>query len=209
MLGLCQAATACAEAQPTRPPEREHVLASLSAMTSFSAPPVPHGIAWIMADDLGWGEPGAFPSTSPHGRIATPHLNQFASHGVRFTDGYAGYTVCAPSRMTLMTGFHSGHFPREGLNGEALAPAQSASLLTLPAMLQRAGYITAAAGKVAPLTAPVEQGFDSFIGQVDQGLCHNMCGRNYGTILRNSLTPLAPTGTRASSTRATRRSTST
>ena len=146
-------------------------------MTSFSAPPVPHGIAWIMADDLGWGEPGAFPSTSPHGRIATPHLNQFASHGVRFTDGYAGYTVCAPSRMTLMTGFHSGHFPREGLNGEALAPAQSASLLTLPAMLQRAGYITAAAGKVAPLTAPVEQGFDSFIGQVDQGLCHNMYPR--------------------------------
>ena len=53
-----------------------------------------------MADDLGWGEPGAFPSTSPHGRIATPHLDQFASDGVRFTNGYAGYTVCAPSRMT-------------------------------------------------------------------------------------------------------------
>ena len=48
--------------------------------------------------------------------------------GVRFTNAYAGYTVCAPSRTTLMTGFHSGHFPREGLNGEALAPAQSASL---------------------------------------------------------------------------------
>ena len=153
------------------------MLASLSAVTGFAAAAAPQGIAWIMADDLGWGEPGAFPSTSPHGRIATPHLDQFASEGVRFTNAYAGYTVCAPSRTTLMTGFHSGHFPREGLNGEELAPAQSASLLTLPAMLQKAGYMTAAAGKVAPLTAPVEQGFDSFIGQVDQGLCHNMYPR--------------------------------
>ena len=150
----------------------------LSAATpSFTAPAHPSGIIWVMADDLGWGEPGAYPSTSPHGRIATPHLDQFASEGMRFTNAYAGYTVCAPSRTTLMTGFHSGHFPREGLNGEALAPAQSASLLTLPAMLQKAGYMTAAAGKVAPLTAPVEQGFDSFIGQVDQGLCHNMYPR--------------------------------
>ena len=84
---------------------RTLALAALLLARCGAAPP--HFIT-ILADDLGWGEPGAFPSTSPHGRIATPHLNQFASHGVRFTDGYAGYTVCAPSRTTLMTGFHSG-----------------------------------------------------------------------------------------------------
>ena len=185
----------------------------LSAATpSFTAPAHPSGIIWVMADDLGWGEPGAFPSTSPHGRIATPHLDTFAAEGVRFTNAYAGYTVCAPSRTTLMTGFHSGHFPREGLNGEALAPAQSAAMLTLPAMLRRAGYVTAAIGKLAPLTAPVEQGFDTFLGQVDQGLCHNLYAiRRYSAAIlpqycaRFSDASLCATGTRASSTRATRR----
>ena len=72
-------------------------------------------------------------------------------------------------------GFHSGHFPREGLNG-GTAPAHRRRP-NAAGDAAAAGYITAAAGKVAPLTAPVEQGFDSFIGQVDQGLCHNMYTR--------------------------------
>ena len=55
----------------------------LSAATpSFTAPAHPSGIIWVMADDLGWGEPGAFPSTSPHGRIATPHLDTFAADAI-------------------------------------------------------------------------------------------------------------------------------
>eukprot|EP01047_Picozoa_sp_COSAG01_P068294 COSAG01_NODE_9839_length_2326_cov_2.911540_2_plen_37_part_01 len=37
---------------------------------------------------MGWGEPSAYPSTSPHGRISTPHLDAFAASGIRFTEAY-------------------------------------------------------------------------------------------------------------------------
>ena len=71
-----------------------------------------------------------------------------------------------------MTGFHSGHFPREGLAGTNIPAGQK--ILTTPEMLQKAGYKTAGIGKLAPLAAPIEQGFDYFIGQVSQSACHNM-----------------------------------
>lgn len=129
-------------------------------------------IVWIMADDLGWGEPGLYPSTSPHGRIATPNLDIFGKEGVVFTHAYSGYTVCAPSRTTLFTGRHSGKFAEHNLNGQAIHPKDNVT--TLAQVLKAAGYRTGAFGKVAPLVSPLEQGFEEFTGQVDQGLCHNM-----------------------------------
>jgi len=132
-------------------------------------------IFFMCADDMGWGEPGLYPATSQHGRISTPRLDEFGQSGVRFTNAYAGYTVCAPSRTTLMTGYHSGHFPALGLDGENLHPDFPKTIL--PQMLKEAGYATAGVGKLAPLTNPTSSGFDFFIGQVDQGLCHNMYPR--------------------------------
>eukprot|EP00928_Gymnodinium_smaydae_P049917 TRINITY_DN33528_c0_g1_i1.p1 TRINITY_DN33528_c0_g1~~TRINITY_DN33528_c0_g1_i1.p1 ORF type:complete len:506 (+),score=36.65 TRINITY_DN33528_c0_g1_i1:42-1520(+) len=129
-------------------------------------------IVWIMADDLGWGEPGLFPSISPHGRIATPNLDRFGREGIVFRQAYAGYTVCAPSRTTFFTGRHSGKFFEHGLSGQEIAPDQNVT--TLAEVLLTAGYRTGAFGKVAPLVSPLRQGFQSFVGQVDQGLCHNM-----------------------------------
>jgi hypothetical protein len=79
-----------------------------------------------------------------------------------------------PQRTTLMTGYHSGHFTALGLDGEALGPDWSVSPL-LPELMRSAGYATAGIGKLAPLTNPTEQGFDYFVGQIDQALCHNMC----------------------------------
>lgn len=131
----------------------------------------PPNVIWVMADDMGWGEPGAYPCTSPHGRIKTPNLDIFAQQGLQFMQAYAGYTVCAPSRTTLFTGRHSGQFPKYGLPGTSLAPGQAK---TTSGLLQQAGYTTAAFGKVAPLDSPMQQGFDAFTGQVSQGLCHNM-----------------------------------
>lgn len=55
---------------------------------------------WIMADDLGVGEPSCWPADSPHGRIPTSNICKLASEGIRFTDSYAGEAVCAPSRGT-------------------------------------------------------------------------------------------------------------
>ena len=54
---------------------------------------------------------------------------------MRFTDAYAGYSVCAPSRRTLMSGYHVGHF---GDNGSML----SNKSVTVARLLQRAGYAT-------------------------------------------------------------------
>jgi len=60
---------------------------------------------YIYADDLGYGELGCYGQQ----KIKTPHLDQLASEGIRFTDHYASAPVCAPSRCMLMTGKHSGH----------------------------------------------------------------------------------------------------
>lgn len=133
-------------------------------------------IVWVMSDDLGWGEPGLYPSTSPHGRIDTPNLDKFGKEGVQFMHAYAGYTVCAPSRTTFFTGRHSGQFVKNGLSGTDIAAGQ-ANATTLASVLQKAGYSTGAFGKVAPLDSPVKQGFDVFYGQIDQSDCHNMYPR--------------------------------
>ena len=62
-------------------------------------------IIFIMADDLGYGDLGCYGQT----QIKTPHIDRMAAQGMRFTDHYAGSTVCAPSRCSLMTGLHTGH----------------------------------------------------------------------------------------------------
>lgn len=146
------------------------IQAALAAATFASAPP---NLIWIMLDDMGWGEPGAYPCESKHGRIATPSMDAFAKEAMVFTDAYAGYTVCAPSRTTLMTGRHSGEFLKYNLRGTALDRTENVT--TLGEVLQKAGYNTAIVGKTAPLNQPLDLGFDSFpIGQIDQAACHDM-----------------------------------
>jgi len=130
-----------------------------------------------------WGEAGSFPCESQHGRIATPNLDQFfGEEGLSFTNAYAGYTVCGPSRTTFFTGRHSGNFLKHGYDGNHLGPGQAN---TTAQMLQDAGYTTALVGKSAPLMNPDGLGFDMFIGQVDQGACHNM----YPTYIDNNSGP--------------------
>ena len=62
-------------------------------------------IIFILADDLGYGDLGCYGQKL----IQTPHLDRMAAEGMRFTQFYAGSTVCAPSRSVLMTGQHQGH----------------------------------------------------------------------------------------------------
>ena len=67
-------------------------------------------IIFILADDWGYGDMELYPSPlSSEDRLSTPNLNKLASEGMLFTDAYAGYSVCGPSRATLMTGYHVGH----------------------------------------------------------------------------------------------------
>src|SRR5688572_23601072 len=72
---------------------------------TFAAPARKPNIIFILADDLGYGDLGCYGQKL----IKTPNIDELAQRGTRFTQFYAGSTVCAPSRCALMTGKHAGH----------------------------------------------------------------------------------------------------
>lgn len=139
-------------------------------------------IIYIMADDLGYGELGSYGQKV----IKTPHLDRMAAEGLRFTQFYAGSTLCAPTRASLMTGQHTGHgvirdnyelggYKDEEERGQMPLPPHTP---TLARMLQKAGYKTAIIGKWGlggphSTGIPRAQGFDFFYGYLDQKQAHN------------------------------------
>ncbi len=133
------------------------------------ATPEKPNIIFIMADDLGYGDLGAYGQLV----IQTPHLDRMALEGMRFTQAYAGSTVCAPSRCALMTGLHTGHAFIRG-NGGLSLPDEA---VTVAEVLQSAGYATAMFGKwglgsEGTAGIPNRQGFDEFFGYLDQMHAH-------------------------------------
>src|SRR6185369_2953873 len=80
--------------------------------------PLRPNIIFIMADDLGYGDLGAYGQQ----QIKTPNIDQMATEGMLFSQVYAGSTVCAPSRSALMTGLHTGHTRIRGNANTALLP---------------------------------------------------------------------------------------
>ncbi|MCC6264415.1 MAG: arylsulfatase [Bryobacterales bacterium] len=126
----------------------------------------------ILADDLGIGDLGCYGQE----KIRTPNLDRMAAAGMRFTQAYAGSTVCAPSRCCLLTGLHNGHGRvRDNIpHGVFLQPDD----LTVAEVLKRAGYRTGAIGKwglgnPGSWGLPNMQGFDEFFGYLDQDHAHN------------------------------------
>jgi arylsulfatase A len=144
-----------------------------SALTSVgSAQRVrPPNIVLIVADDLGIGDLGCYGQK----QIRTPNIDRLAGEGLRFTDGYSGCTVCAPSRSVLMTGYHMGHTSVRGnTGGQSLAETD----VTLPMLLRQAGYATGGYGKWGlgdrgTPGAPPKKGFDEFFGYLHQVHAHN------------------------------------
>lgn len=127
-------------------------------------------IIFILADDLGYGDLGCYGQK----HIQTPHLDRLAAEGVRFTQFYAGSTVCAPSRCVLMTGLHLGHCFIRGNGKDNLRPDD----VTVARLLKRAGYATGLVGKwglghEGSTGVPTRQGFDYFFGYLDQHHAHN------------------------------------
>ncbi|MEN7547181.1 arylsulfatase [Rapidithrix thailandica] len=120
-------------------------------------------IIFILADDMGVGDLGCYGQK----HIQTPHIDQMAKEGMRFTQFYAGSTVCAPSRSSLMTGLHTGHAHVRG-NGEYPLPEKET---TFPQLLQQQGYETAMYGKWGlglPGTTgvPQKKGWNHFMGHL-------------------------------------------
>src|ERR1041385_1896658 len=94
------------------------VLLVFSSFARAASLPKPN-IIFILADDLGYGELGCYGQKL----IQTPALDRMASEGMRFTQFYAGDTVCAPSRSVLMTGQHMGHTRVRGNAGAQIGRA--------------------------------------------------------------------------------------
>ncbi len=106
----------------------------------------------IIGDDIGYSDFGCY-----GGEIDTPHIDQLAATGLRFTQ-YHTENMCAPTRATLLTGrYHIRGFSR----GDNVTVAEA---------LSAAGYRTCMSGKwhctndTGGRDAPRERGFDRFFG---------------------------------------------
>jgi len=127
-------------------------------------------VLFILADDLGYGHLGCYGQKI----IQTPNLDRLAAEGMRFTQAYAGCTVCAPSRSVLMTGLHMGHTAvRENPGGIPL----SSEDVTVAEVLKQAGYVTGCFGKwglgdAETTGVPTRQGFEQFFGYLHQVHAH-------------------------------------
>lgn len=112
-------------------------------MAPLSAAARVPNILLIMADDLGYGDVSCYGATA----ITTPNIDRLAAEGRRFTSGYATASTCTPTRYSLLTGTYA--FREEGTG---IAPPNSPLIIppetvTLPDLLQSAGYATAVIGK--------------------------------------------------------------
>jgi arylsulfatase A len=141
---------------------------STAVSTRQQKPPQPN-ILLIQADDLGYGDLSAYGQS----RFSTPSLDRLAREGIRFTEYYAGSTVCAPSRTTLMTGMHTGHAWIRG-NGDIPLRLED---VTIAEVMRDAGYRTAVIGKwglgsPGSTGMPDRQGFDHAFGFLDHRHAH-------------------------------------
>ncbi len=138
-----------------------------TATTSQTRKP---NVVFILADDLGYGDLGCYGQTL----IRTPQIDLLANQGMRFLNHYAGCTVCAPSRCSLLTGLHTGHARVRGNTTVLLQPED----VTVAEVMKSAGYITGAIGKWGvghppPADDPAKNGFDFFFGYLDMWHAHN------------------------------------
>ena len=137
------------------------IIGLCSVKKSFSKPP---NFIVIFTDDQGYEDLGCFGSP----KIKTPHLDQLAADGRKFTSFYSANSVCSPSRASLMTGCYPVRvsipgvlFPRHdiGLNPDEI---------TIADLLKTKSYATACIGKWhighKPKFLPTSQGFDSYYG---------------------------------------------
>ena len=143
--------------------------------TAEKKQPQKPNVIYILADDLGYGD------IEPYGQkiIKTPHLSQMASEGMMFMEHYAGSTVSAPSRGSLMTGLHTGNSQIRGnkeIEPEGQQPMEG-DTYTIGKMMKNAGYSTGLFGKwglgypESP-SIPSKMGFDEFYGYNCQRQAH-------------------------------------
>jgi arylsulfatase A-like enzyme len=127
-------------------------------------------IIYILADDLGYGDLSCYGQKT----FSTPNLDRMAKDGILFTRNYAGCTVSAPSRASLLTGKHTGHTSVR-VN---LTNLVQDSEPTFASVLKDAGYVTGIIGKWGighdcPNDDPKKKGFDFSYGYINMWHAHN------------------------------------
>src|SRR5688572_26496212 len=141
VIGLCLTVSNVSRAAETRPPN----------------------VVLIFIDDMGYADIGPFGNTE----VKSPHLDKFATQGMKFTSFYAT-PVCSMSRACLMTGCSTTRVSIPGV----LFPNSKVGLhpdeVTLGDIAKQKGYATTAIGKwhlrFQPEFLPTKQGFDSYFG---------------------------------------------
>jgi arylsulfatase A len=165
------------DALPASPAAVPAAAATAAQVHRVGAPGRAPNIVLIAADDLGYGELGAYGQRL----ISTPRLDRLAAEGTRFTQAYSAAAVCAPSRCSLLTGLHAGHAAvRENpFNGEGQG-ALGEGDTTFAEVLRARGYRTGIIGKwgFGPEEAgqpshPNARGFEEFFGYIGHRHAHD------------------------------------
>ena len=121
-------------------------------------------IILIVADDMGYADLGCQGASG----FRTPHLDQLAAEGTRFTNFYVPQAVCTASRAGLMTGCYPNRIGMQGAYNHTSRDGVADSEWLLPEMLRDRGYVTAGAGKwhlgTRPMFHPLRHGFDEWFG---------------------------------------------
>ncbi|MBT3479793.1 MAG: arylsulfatase [Candidatus Marinimicrobia bacterium] len=99
----------------------------------------------IMADDLGYGDVGAYGAKPEN--VKTPNIDKLAEGGLKFTSGYCSASTCTPTRYSFLTGSYA--FRKKGTG---IAPPNAPAIIkpgteTIASLLQKSGYKTAVIGK--------------------------------------------------------------
>ena len=125
-------------------------------------------IVWLVVDDMGYGDPGAFGGGAAVG-AATPNMDRLAREGLKLTSTYSQPT-CTPTRSAILTGrlpVRTG-LTRPILAGDKITKNPWADEMSLPKLLGEAGYTTVLSGKwhvgEAEGMRPHDIGFDEFYG---------------------------------------------
>jgi arylsulfatase A len=117
-----------------------------NTIAADSTPAERPNIVVILADDLGYGDVHCY--NPERGKIPTPHIDQLASQGIRFTDAHSSSAVCTPSRYTILTGRY--HW-RSRLQKEIVwyweKPLITSDRMTIGTLAKQKGFRTACIGK--------------------------------------------------------------
>lgn len=144
----------------------------------YKKPDQKPNILIIYIDDMGYSQPSCYGGKL----IKTPNIDQIASNGIRFTNGYVSAPICSPSRVGLLTGRYQARTGHDANSGRTPGRELDLSEVTIANLLKEQGYTTGIIGKwhvgeteLAHL--PLARGFDYFVGH--GGNINEMRGRQY------------------------------